>query len=234
MTDRERMESTLRAGLPALQLALSDAQIDSLLDFGATVLAQNQVMNLTAVREPEAFARLHLLDSLTLLTVAELDGKSVLDVGTGAGFPGVPLKVACPSLSLTLLDSTEKKIRWLSEILPTLGIEAEAVSARAETFAPRFEVVTSRAVARLNLLCELCQPRVKPGGWFYALKGAEGELEASEAAGAIKKLGGTIRRIDPLTLPGGEKRVIIAIEQTAACPAGYPRSWGQMKKRPLN
>jgi len=233
MTDRERMESTLRAGLPALSLTLSDAQINTLLDFGAAVLEQNKVMNLTAVKEPEAFARLHLLDSLTLLTQADLDGKSVLDVGTGAGFPGVPLKVACPGLQLTLLDSTEKKIRWLAAALPSLGIEAEAVSARAEAFEPQFDVVTSRAVARLNLLCELCQPRVKPGGWFYALKGADGELEASEAAGAIKKLGGTIRKIEPLSLPGGEKRVIIAVEQTRACPPGYPRAWGQMKKRPL-
>ena len=95
-------------------------------------------------------------------------------------------------------------------------------------------MVTSRAVARLNLLCELCQPRVNPGGWFCALKGPDGELEASQASGAIKKLGGTLRKITPLTLPGGERRVILSIEQTSPCPAGYPRSWGQMKKRPLN
>lgn len=234
MNERERMESVLRAGLPDLGLTLRDTQIQQLLDFGIAVLEQNRVMNLTAVKEPEAFARLHLLDSLSLLAIAKLDGLSVLDVGTGAGFPGVPLKIACPSLNLTLLDSTEKKIRWLNRILPTLGIAAQAVSARAEEFAPQFDVVTSRAVARLPLLCELCQPRLHPGGWFYALKGAEGELEASEAAGAIHILGGTIRKIETLTLPGGEKRVLIAIEQTRPCPAGYPRSWGQIKKRPLN
>lgn len=233
MSDRELMERTLREGLPSLWLTLSEQQIALLLDFGAAVLAQNQVMNLTAVTEPAAFARLHLLDSLSLLTAADLSGKRLLDVGTGAGFPGVPLKIACPTLELTLLDSTEKKIRWLAQTLPTLGIEARAVATRAEAFDEQFDVVTSRAVARLNLLCELCQPRVKPGGWFYALKGPDGELETSEAAAAIKLLGGTLRKVTPLTLPGGERRVIVAVEQTRPAPAGYPRPWGQMKRRPL-
>ena len=171
MDERELMERSLREGLPALGLALDGEQISRLLDFGQAVLAQNRVMNLTAVTDPADFARLHLLDSLALLPAAELDGCSLLDVGTGAGFPGVPLKIACPSLRLTLLDSTAKKIRWLAQTLPGLGIEAETVAARAEEFAPQFDVVTSRAVARLNLLCELCQPRVRVGGWFYALRG---------------------------------------------------------------
>lgn len=233
MDERELMERSLRVGLPALGLALDGEQISRLLDFGQAVLAQNRVMNLTAVTDPADFARLHLLDSLALLPAAELDGCSLLDVGTGAGFPGVPLKIACPSLRLTLLDSTAKKIRWLAQTLPGLGIEAETVAARAEEFAPQFDVVTSRAVARLNLLCELCQPRVRVGGWFYALKGPEGEQEASEAAEAIRLLGGTLRRIDPLRLPDGQRRTIIAVEQTRPAPVGYPRPWGQMKKRPL-
>ena len=207
MDERELMERSLREGLPALGLALDGEQISRLLDFGQAVLAQNRVMNLTAVTDPADFARLHLLDSLALLPAAELDGCSLLDVGTGAGFPGVPLKIACPSLRLTLLDSTAKKIRWLAQTLPGLGIEAETVAARAEEFAPQFDVVTSRAVARLNLLCELCQPRVR--------------------------VGGTLRRIDPLRLPDGQRRTIIAVEQTRPAPAGYPRPWGQMKKRPL-
>lgn len=234
MTARERMECALREELPSLQLTLSDGQIAALLSFGEAVLAQNQVMNLTAVTEPAAFARLHLLDSLTLLTVMPLEGKTVLDIGTGAGFPGVPLKIACPSAAVTLLDSTEKKIRWLRQALPALGVEAETVVARAEEYGGAFDVVTSRAVARLQLLSELCLPRVRLGGWFCAMKGPEGEQETSEAIGAIRKLGGTLRKITPLTLPGGEKRVIIAVEKTQPTPAGYPRPWGQIKRRPLN
>ena len=154
-------------------------------------------------------------------------------MGTGAGFPGVPLKIACPSLRLTLLDSTEKKIRWLAATLPALHIDAETIAARAETLETHYDVVTSRAVARLNLLCELCQPRVRPGGRFCALTGPGGEAEAAEAAGAIRRLGGELEGITHITLPKGDERVIITIRQIHPAPAGYPRPWGQMKRRPL-
>ena len=232
MTERQRMESALREGLPGLGLRLSQAQIQSLLDFGAAVLAQNQVMNLTAVKEPEAFARLHLLDSLSLLTAADLEGKT-RDLVSGAGFPGVPLKIACPSIKLTLLDSTEKKIPWLSRTLPTLGIEAQAVCARAEAYEPRFDVVTSRAVAAESTVRAMPAPG-QSRRLVLRPQGSGRRARGQQASGAIKKLGGTLRKITPLTLPGGERRVILSIEQTSPCPAGYPRSWGQMKKRPLN
>ena len=123
MTDN-MMERSLREWLAQLEMTLDEAQIQTLLAFGEAVLAQNQVMNLTAVTEPAAFAQLHLLDSLTLWKTANLENQTLLDVGTGAGFPGVPLKSACPSLRLTLLDSTEKKIRWLAATLPALHIDA--------------------------------------------------------------------------------------------------------------
>lgn len=232
MTDN-MMERSLREGLAQLEMTLDEAQIQTLLAFGEAVLAQNQVMNLTAVTEPAAFAQLHLLDSLTLWKTANLENQTLLDVGTGAGFPGVPLKIACPSLRLTLLDSTEKKIRWLAATLPALHIDAETIAARAETLETHYDVVTSRAVARLNLLCELCQPRVRPGGRFYALKGPGGEAEAAEAAGAIRRLGGELEGITHITLPEGDERVIITIRQIHPTPAGYPRPWGQMKRRPL-
>ena len=235
MTERDQIRSALSELLAEAPLRepLAAAQLDRLADFGAAVLAQNRVMNLTAVTEPEAFARLHLLDSLTLLNTAELAGRSVLDVGTGGGFPGVPLKIACPTMALTLLDSTAKKIAWLAQTLPALGVEAQAVSARAEEFTEQYDVVTSRAVARLQALCELCLPHVRVGGCFYAMKGPDGDAEAAEAANAIRILGGGDAELTHLTLPGGERRVIVAVHKLRETPAGYPRPWGQIKKRPL-
>lgn len=233
MTDQDRMRRTLADGLAQAGVTLAPAQIDALVAFGGAVLAQNQVMNLTAVTEPAAFARLHLLDSLTLLNAARLEGKTLLDVGTGAGFPGVPLKIACPSMALTLLDSTAKKIAWLARTLPALGVDAAAVAARAEEFDGMFDAVVSRAVARLPALCELCLPRVRVGGWFYAMKGPDGAAEAAEAAAAIRILGGAEPVLTRLTLPGGEARTIVAVEKRRPTPAGYPRPWGQIKRRPL-
>ena len=115
------MEKTLREGLPELSLTLSDEAQKTLCDFGRAVVEQNKVMNLTAITEPEQVAKLHLLDSLTVLAVQPLSGKKVIDVGCGAGFPGVPLKIACPKMQLTLLDSLGKRMNWLQEVLPTLG-----------------------------------------------------------------------------------------------------------------
>jgi len=232
MTERDRIRAALTAEAP-IGCAPTAAQLDLLADFGAAVLAQNRVMNLTAVTEPEAFARLHLLDSLTLLAVADPAGKTVLDVGTGGGFPGVPLKIVCPTLSLTLLDSTAKKIGWLAQTLPALGIEAQTATARAEEFSGQYDLVTSRAVARLQALCELCLPHVRVGGCFHAMKGPDGGAEAAEAANAIRILGGGAAELTHLTLPGGERRVIVTVRKLRDTPAGYPRPWGQIKRKPL-
>ena len=128
------MYDTLEAGLPELGLTLTERQKQTLCDFGEAVVRQNQVMNLTAITEADQVAKLHLLDSLTVLTAAELAGRKLIDVGCGAGFPGVPLAIACPEAKITLLDSLGKRVHWLEEILPTLGVEAECVTARAEEF----------------------------------------------------------------------------------------------------
>jgi 16S rRNA (guanine527-N7)-methyltransferase len=232
------MESTLRAGLPELGLALDDAKISQLAAYGAAVLEQNKVMNLTAITDPVQAARLHLLDSLALLTVADLKGKRVIDVGTGAGMPGVPLKIAEPGIDLTLLDSTEKKINFLKSLLPRLGTDANCVSARAEEFAAShrecYDAAVSRAVARLRLLAELCLPLVKVGGWFYALKGPDAGDEAAEAANAVKTLGGAAPEIVQVTIPGTDAaHCIVKIQKIAPTPGQYPRAWGKMKKAPL-
>ena len=231
------MKSALTAGLERLALALPAEQVEALLAFSAAVLEKNKVMNLTAITDPAQAAELHLLDSLTLLKVLPLEGKSLLDVGTGAGFPGVPLKLAEPSLRLTLLDSLQKRMRWLEEeALPALGVEARFLTGRAEDFArdnrEKFDVVTSRAVARLDLLCELCLPFVHRGGYFLAMKGALAKEELHEAANAIRLLGGSYERTEEFEI-GGAVHSVIVIHKTGKTPEQYPRSWARMKQKPL-
>ena len=156
------MRQTLDAGLPELGLDLPESTRQTLCDFGAAVIKQNEVMNLTAITQPDQVAKLHLLDSLTVLTAADLRGKRIIDVGCGAGFPGVPLAIACPEARVTLLDSLGKRMKWLEEILPQLGVRAQCVTARAEEAAAerreRYDYAVSRAVARLNILLELTAP----------------------------------------------------------------------------
>ncbi len=231
------MMQTLRAGLDRLGLNLDELATDRLVRFGEAVLEKNKVMNLTAVTDPAQAAELHLLDSLTLLKVLPLEGKTLLDVGTGAGFPGVPLKIAVPSLELTLLDSLQKRMNWLeNEALPELGIEARFLTGRAEDFAKDrrecFDVVTSRAVARLNLLCELCLPYVRVGGCFLALKGAAADQELREAERAICALGGSYERTEVFPI-GGASHQVLVIRKTAPTAPRYPRPWSQIKKKPL-
>lgn len=231
------MKPTLQSGLSRLGVELPDETVDRLVSFGEAVLEKNRVMNLTAITDPDQAAELHLLDSLTLLKVLPLAGKSLLDVGTGAGFPGVPLKLAVPSLRLTLLDSLQKRMRWLEdEALPALDLEARFLSGRAEEFAAqyreRFDVVTSRAVARLNLLCELCLPYVHEGGYFLAMKGAQAGEELTEAAKAIRTLGGSFERTETFEI-GGAAHTVVVIRKTAHTPPQYPRAWNRIKQKPL-
>lgn len=232
------MKQTLCAGLPQLPLELPEQRVDALCAYGQAILDQNKVMNLTAITDPVEAAKLHLLDSLTLLTAADLKGKRLIDVGTGAGLPGVPLKLAEPSIDLTLLDSTAKKIDWLAGLLPQLGSNADCVCARAEEFAQEhresYDVATSRAVARLRLLAELCLPLVKVGGWFYALKGPDAEDEVREAAQAVRMLGGGQAGIVRAEVPGaGVSHCIVKIQKIAPTPEKYPRAWAKIKKNPL-
>ena len=231
------MKETLIAGLQRLGITLPEERVDAVVRFGEAVLEKNKVMNLTAITAPEQAAELHLLVSLSLLKALPLAGKSLLDVGTGAGFPGVPLKIAEPSLRLTLLDSLQKRMRWLeAEALPELGVEARFLTGRAEDFArdyrEKFDVVTSRAVARLDLLCELCLPFVHKGGYFLAMKGAQAEEELHEAAKAIRILGGSYERTEGYEI-GGAVHSVIVIHKTGSTPPQYPRSWARMKQKPL-
>ena len=232
----DTMKITLEAGLPELGLTLTEGQVKTLCDFGAAVVKQNEVMNLTAITEPEAVAKLHLLDSLTVAATVELKGKTLIDVGCGAGFPGVPTAICCPEAKITLLDSLGKRVKWLETILPQLGIAAECVTARAEeAVADRretYDYATSRAVARLNILLELTAPYVKVGGAVLAMKGAAAKEELAEAAGAIKKLGLKLEEIREYPIDGTSHSVIV-LRKVAPTPKPYPRRYARIKQSPL-
>jgi len=230
------MRNTLDAGLPLLGLDLPENTRQTLCNFGAAMVKQNEVMNLTAITEPTQVAKLHLLDSLTVLSTADLAGKTIIDVGCGAGFPGVPLAIACPDAKITLLDSLGKRMKWLEEVLPQLGVQAECVTARAEeAVASRresYDFATSRAVARLNILLELTAPYVKVGGAVLAMKGAAAREELAECTNAIKKLGLKLEQVKEFPIDGTSHAVIV-LRKVAPTPPKYPRRFAQIKKSPL-
>ena len=230
------METALQAGLPTLGLDLTAQTQKTLCAFGEAVIRQNEVMNLTAITEPEQVAKLHLLDSLTVLTLADLRGKRVIDIGCGAGFPGVPLKIACPEMDLTLLDSLGKRMTWLEGVLPTLGVSAQCVTARAEEAVVKqrecFDYATSRAVARLNILLELCAPYVKVGGAVLAMKGTAAQEELQEAKNAIRRLGLKLETVREFPWDGTAHTVIV-LRKVAPTPPQYPRRYSKIKQMPL-
>ena len=230
------MEKTLKEDLNALGLSLPQERQEKLCAFARAMVRQNEVMNLTAITEDTQVAKLHLLDSLTVLCCADLRGKTLIDVGCGAGFPGVPLAIACPEAKITLLDSLGKRVKWLEQILPQLGIDAECVTARAEEAVAdrreRYDFATSRAVARLNILLELTAPYVKVGGAVLAMKGAAAKEELSECAGAMKKLGLKLEEVREFPIDGTSHAVIV-LRKIAPTPKQYPRRYAKIKQSPL-
>ena len=230
------MKNALQAGLPSMGLELTDATCDTLCAFGHAVIEQNKVMNLTAITEPTQVAKLHLLDSLSVLSVMPLAGKKIIDVGCGAGFPGVPLKIACPEAKLTLLDSLGKRMNWLETVLPTLGVEATCVTARAEeavaTCREQYDIATSRAVARLNILLELTAPFVKVGGYVLAMKGTAAKEELDEAEKAIRTLGLQLVEVKEFPIDDTAHAVIV-LKKVRPTPPKYPRRYAKIKQAPL-
>ena len=230
------MQNTLNRSLEQLELSLDQATQKKLCAFGRAVIEQNKVMNLTAITEPGQVATLHLADCVTLLKVADLKGKKLIDVGCGAGFPGVPLKIACPEMDLTLLDSLGKRMHWLEETLPALDIDAQYIIGRAEEALEgrreQYDFATSRAVARLNILLELTAPYVRVGGFVVALKGSAAKEELQEAKNAIKKLGLSLVEVREFTFDGASHGVIV-LKKVAPTPAAYPRRFAKIKQSPL-
>ena len=231
------MHELLCRGLEELQL--DPAKAETLERFARELLEKNKVMNLTAITEPAAVVQLHLLDSAVLLRYMDFTGKKVVDVGTGAGFPGVPLKILGPAFDLTLLDSLGKRISWLQEVCGRLALpQVECVHARAEEFAAHhretYDIAVSRAVAPLNILAELCLPLVKTDGWFLAMKSVESDAEIEEAKHAIKILGGRIAEVADYPIPTSEvKHRLVLIEKISPAPGKYPRAFAKIKKQPL-
>ena len=197
------------------------------------------IPQLTAITDPCDVAALHLLDCAYLLTAADFRGKSVVDVGTGAGFPGMPLRILEPNFDLTLLDSLGKRVDFLRETADAMGLRrVRCVHARAEEFARKhreqFDIATSRAVAQLNVLCELTLPLVKVGGVFLAMKSVESDPELQEARSAIAQLGGAVEDVTDYTIPGTEvTHRVVRIRKERPTPAGFPRAFARIKKAPL-
>ena len=228
------LEDILRESLPLDERALGRFR-----RYYELLTEWNKVMNLTAISGEEDTARLHFLDCAALAGLTELKGRRVIDVGTGAGFPGLVLKILCPETELVLLDSLEKRVRFLKTVCAELGFDdVLCLHGRAEEAPPQlresFDLACSRAVARLNLLAELCLPFVKTGGLFAAMKGPDAAEELREAEKGLRLLGGEIERVAEYPVPGTELRHnAVLIRKVSETPKKYPRKWAQMKKNPL-
>ncbi len=237
------MESLIRTGLEALGLAraVPTEAPSQLARYGRALIEKNQVMNLTAITDPKDVATLHMLDCAPLLDHGPFAGKTLIDVGTGAGFPGMVLKVLVPTLEVTLLDSLRKRLDWLAETADSLGLSAvRTLHARAEEagrdpeLREQFDLATARAVAELRLLCELCLPFVKVGGRFLAMKSVDCQEELKAAHTAIHTLGGQVTGCYDYTIPHTQvTHRIVVVDKVSPTPAAYPRRWARIQKAPL-
>ena len=248
---RQRMKDILTNGLRELGITPPPGGVDKLCRYADLLLEQNKVMNLTAITQPEKVATLHFLDSAAILTYGNgateggaapwLRGKRVIDVGTGAGFPGLVLKLLEPSIELVLLDSLGKRVTWLESVCRELSLKGVlCLHARAEEqallpgYRDGFDAAVSRAVASYPLLCELCLPYVKVGGQFVAMKTVDSAPEVQSGETAVKRLGGQLLAPVDYPVPGaGITHRLVRAEKTAPTPKGLPRSWGKIKKSPL-
>lgn len=226
--------------LEKLNLSVSDGHVERFDEYAEMLVSYNEKVNLTALTSPEDIAEKHFIDSiLPFLHFPLKEGASVIDVGTGAGFPSCPLKIIRDDISLTLVDSLNKRVNFLSMLSDALKLDAECIHARAEElgrnsdYRESFDVATARAVANLPILCEYCMPFVKIGGYFVALKGSRGAEEAKEAYTAIKTLGGKLQEVYEYSLPSGDNRTLVVIKKISQTPPKYPRNKGVMTKKPL-
>lgn len=222
-------------------IAVTDEQAGQFQTYLELLVEWSQKMNLTAIKEPKDVAVKHFLDSILLLPYIDAcEGPvSLIDVGTGAGFPGIPLKIMRPALKLTLLDSLNKRLTFLKVVTERLGLDAQIVHARAEeggrqkSLRTQFTFATARAVAPMNLLCEYCLPFIKMGGTFLAMKGPGAGEEVQAAKHAIGVLGCELAGIDSFALPGGDARSVVRITRVKPLDPAYPRHGSKIAKNPL-
>lgn len=221
-------------------LDISDEQYEKFLTYSDMLVEWNNKCNLTAILDPEGISIKHFFDSVYPFTFLDIpENAKIIDVGTGAGFPSVPLKIVREDLKLTLLDSLNKRINFLNELSSSLNAGAVCIHGRAEEagqnseFREKFDIATARAVASLPVLCEYCLPFVKIGGIFVSLRGSNGLEEVESAKSAISILGGEISEMKSYSLPNGDGRTLVVIKKISHTPAKYPRNKGQMTKKPL-
>lgn len=238
--DFNSFKAEMRLNLNALNLNFSDEKLKKFFDFMNLLLEKNKVMNLTGITEPKEVILKHFIDSLTILKYINENG-SVIDVGTGAGFPGIPLKIVEDSLEITLLDSLNKRINFLNEVIENISLDkTKTIHGRAEDFGQdaayreKYDVAVSRAVAPLNILLEYMLPFVKVGGKCICMKGSNCDEEIENAKNAIEILGGKIEKTEKFNLPNSDNnRTILVIKKTKKTSVQYPRKAGIPTKNPL-
>ncbi len=237
--DSRILEAVLEEGLKELGIPYEEETLALFRRYYTLLEEKNRQMNLTAISGEAETARLHFLDCAAILPLLPSGPVSVLDVGSGAGFPGLILKLLRPDLSVTLLDSQKKRVQFQQEVCDALGLEdVSCLALRAEEAPPEmresFDAVVSRAVARLNILAELCLPFVRTGGLFLSMKGPAAAEELEESRRALRLLGGENAALITCAVPGLDAgRRVVRVEKTAGTPSVYPRRYAQIKKLPL-
>ncbi|NLE24137.1 MAG: 16S rRNA (guanine(527)-N(7))-methyltransferase RsmG [Clostridiaceae bacterium] len=237
----ENNRDLLKEGAKEYSISLSNAQIDKFSQYARLLAEWNEKINLTAITDPEGIVIKHFLDSLSISEFILDETKTLIDVGTGAGFPGIPLKIIRDNLKVTLLDSLDKRVKFLNEICNNLMLkDIVSVHGRAEDFGvdkkyrEHFDFVTARAVASLPVLLEYCLPFVSIGGMFIAMKGPDGKEELKESQKALEILGGEIEDVKIFTLPNSDiERYVILIKKCRHTPTNYPRKSGKPTKQPI-